>query len=459
MSNCAIILAGGNGKRMKSDLPKPMFKVLGKPMVDWVIDACETAGIKNICVVTGYNAEVIKNHIGNRCQTAFQAERKGTGHAVMQAVDFIESCNNGNTLILNGDAPFIDAYTINSALKQHVERNNSVTVVTANIPEPTGYGRIIRSGNGISSIIEEKEATMEQKKITEINSGTYWFNSDNLLNALAELQTDNTQGEYYLTDTIAILLSKNLRADAYLSLDAKVVLGANDRQGLLRLNTIARMHVIDSLLDNGVEFSCTDGIIIENGVKVGKGTEILPGTILRRNTEIGENCMIGPNSIIENTKVGNNTILNNVQSFDSVIGSYVKIGPFVQIRPNSNIKDYVKIGNFVEIKNSTIDEKTAVAHLTYVGDSDVGKHVNFGCGCVTVNYDGQKKSRTSIGDNCFIGCNTNLIAPVTLGEGVYTAAGTTVTKDVPSGALAIDRGQFRIKEGYAVKKLGSFKNK
>lgn len=452
-NNCAVILAGGNGKRMKSDLPKPMFKVLDEPMLDWVIKACKESSITSVCVVTGYNHEVIEEYIGDSCYTVVQEERKGTGHAVMTATEFIERFTGGNTLVLNGDAPFIDKETILDALKQHTERNNGVTVVTANVDNPTGYGRIIRSGTGISSIVEEKDATMEQKKITEINSGAYWFNTENLLLALSLLKNDNAQEEYYLTDTVSIIIENGFRADAFLASGSDVVLGANDRKGLLHLNTVARMNEINRHMDNGVEFVCTDGITIGRDVKIGSGTTILPGTVIKGKTIISENCVIGPNCLIDDCIIGFNTKLNYVQAYNSTIGDNVKIGPFVHIRPNSTIKSGVKIGDFVEVKNSVVGENTAIAHLTYVGDSDVGRHVNFGCGCVTVNYDGCKKSRTTIGDNAFIGCNTNLIAPVTVGNGAYTAAGTTVTKNVPDNALCLDRGEFRIKEDYALKKL------
>ena len=330
---------------------------------------------------------------------------------------------------------------------------NSVTVITSVVKNPTGYGRIIRNQNGISSIVEEKDASQDQKKINEINSGAYWFKTKELISALEQIKPNNSQGEYYLTDTIAILIDKNLRADAFASKNPNVVVAANNRKELLMLNTIARMEIIEKHMDNGVEFTCVDGIIIERDVEIGAGTEILPGTILKGKTKIGENCVIGPNCLIENCEIGNDTKLNYVQAYDAKIYDNVKMGPFVHIRPNSVIKNGVKIGDFVEVKNSVIGENTAVAHLTYVGDSDVGSHVNFGCGCVTVNYDGSKKARTTIGDGAFIGCNTNLIAPVTVGNGAYTAAGTTVTKDVPDNALALDRGDFRIKEGYALRKL------
>ena len=371
----------------------------------------------------------------------------------MQAIPFLEKNSDGNTLVLCGDAPLIDSETIKSALDMHKSENNSVTVITACIDDPTGYGRIVRGDKGISSIVEEKDATAEQKQIKEVNSGAYWFKTADLLEYLDELTTDNAQGEYYLTDTVFIALNKGRNVNAYASENPDVVLGANDRKGLLALNTAARMMVIDKHLENGVEFTCTDGVVIGRDVKIGVGTEILPGTQLRGNTVIGDNCSIGPNCIIEDCVIEDEVKLNYVQAFKSQIDKGVKIGPWVHIRPGSHIKSGVKIGDFVEIKNSTIGEGTAVAHLTYVGDSDVGKKVNFGCGTVTVNYDGIIKSRCVIGDNCFIGCNTNLIAPVKLGKAVYTAAGTTITKDVPDYALAIDRGTVQIKEGYSLRKL------
>lgn len=450
---CAIILAGGQGKRMKSDLPKPMFKVLDMPMLDWVIRACEEAGVEDICVVTGFNNGVIEKHLGGRYHTVFQPQRMGTGHAVMMALDWLGERKDSDVLILNGDAPFIDKDTILGAHALHAEKGNAVTVITSEIDVPTGYGRILRTADGISGIVEEKDATAEQKKIREINSGAYWFDTERLIFALGEIKPNNSQGEYYLTDSVFVLISAGFRADAYISENSDTVLGANDRKGLLLLNNTARFAIIDRLMDEGVEFTCTDGVTVGRDVKVGRGTAILQGVILRGNTVIGENCVIGPNCIIENCEVGDGTVLNSVQAFDSVIEDNVKIGPFVQIRPGSRICTGVKIGDFVEVKNSVIGKNTAVAHLTYVGDSDVGSGVNFGCGVVTVNYDGEKKFRTTIGDDAFIGCNTNLVAPVKIGNGAYTGAGSTITKDVPDGALAVERGQEKIIEGYGARKL------
>lgn len=453
MKDNVIILGGGQGKRMKTDKPKVLCEVLGIPMIDWVISACEDAGLDNICVVKGFGAEILEEHLNGRCKTVMQAERLGTGHAVMQAVDFLKENYDSNTLVLCGDAPFIDDYTIKEALNKHIEQDNAVTVVSAVMQNPTGYGRIVRCDKGISAIVEQKDASDEQLRICEINSGCYWFKTSELLDVLFDIKPNNAQGEYYLTDCISLLIQKGKRADAYTADNPVIALGANDRRGLLRLNELARISVIDKHLDNGVEFTCLDGVIISPEVEIEGGATILSGVILKGKTKIGKNSVIGPNCLIEDTIVGENTILNSVQAYSSEVGNNVKIGPFVQLRPNSKILDGVKIGDFVEIKNSTIGKCTSVSHLTYVGDSDVGANVNFGCGVATANYDGENKFRTVVEDHAFIGCNTNLVAPVKVGRGAYTAAGSTITKDVPAGALAIERGDTSIKEEYAVKKL------
>ena len=453
MKNSVVILAGGQGKRMKTDMPKVLCEVLGKPMLQWVIDACENADLKNICIVKGFAGEYIDSFLNGKYRTVLQADRLGTGHAVMQAVNFLRDNSEGNTLILCGDAPFIDSKTIKNALKLHEDKDLSVTVVTSVVDDPYGYGRIIRSDNGISGIVEERDCTEEQRKIREINSGCFWFKTKDLLDVLFSIKSDNAQGEYYLTDCISLLIKKGKFADAYISDNENVSLGANDRRGLLHLNVVARRQIINKHLDNGVEFTCTDGVSISDSVKIGTGTVIHSGVILKGNTEIGNGCEIGPNTCLNDTKVGRDTKLNNVVANESVIGNSVTIGPWVQLRPNTRIANGAKIGDFVEIKNSNIGEGTAVAHLTYVGDSDVGENVNLGCGVTTANYNGDKKFRTTIGDNSFIGCNTNLIAPVKIGKNAYTAAGSTVTKDVPDGALIIERCQEVIKDGYADRML------
>ena len=451
MSYSAIVLAAGNGRRMRSSGPKVMCEVLGDPMIGWVLDNLRDAGIpdEDVGVVVGCGAETVKEYLASRgaYRTFMQTERKGTGHAVMQAREMLK--DGDNLLVLCGDAPFADSDTITAALSEHTHRGNDVTVVTADLPDPGNYGRIVRESNGnFAGIVEAKDCTLVQLGITEINSGIYWFRAEALAKALDKLSCENAAGEYYLTDTVGIIRGEGGKVGTLTSPDTDIVLGANSRAELLQLNIIAKMNVIGELLDEGVEFVSTDGVIIGRNVKIGRDTTILPGTILRGNTVIGEKCVIGPNTLLENCTVGNSVTLNSVQGYDSRICDRVKAGPFVQLRPGTILHDGVKIGDFVEIKNSEIGVNTAVAHLTYVGDSDVGKGVNFGCGCVTANYDGINKYRTTIGDYAFIGCNTNLIAPVEIGENATTAAGSTITSNVPPESLAIERSQTKIIENW-----------
>lgn len=451
MKTGVIILAAGDGKRMKSARPKVMCQVLEKPMLGWVIDSLSEAGFtaENIGVVVGNGAEIVESYLTTRgiSRTFLQSERKGTGHAVMQAAEMLDLCEN--VLILCGDAPFMDSTTIKSSFNAHAESGSLVTVVTAEIENPTGYGRIIRDGHGgLSGITEQKDCTESEKLIKEINSGVYWFNSAALKNALPKLQTANAAGEYYLTDTIGIIRGEGGKTSAFCAENGDIVLGANSRSDLLRLNTIARMRIIEKHLDNGVEFVSTDGIIIGKDVKIGQDTKILPNTILRGNTVIGEGCVIGPNSLIEDTEIGNNVALNNVQAYSAKIDDNVKAGPFVHLRPDTVLHDGVKIGDFVEVKNAEIGIKTSISHLTYIGDSTVGKDVNFGCGCVTANYDGVDKFRTVIGDHAFIGCNTNLVAPVEVGENATTGAGSTVTGTIPANSLVVERAQVKLVENW-----------
>lgn len=453
MSYCAIVLAAGDGKRMKSAKPKVMCEVLGEPMIGWVLDSLKGAGIddESIGVVIGNGADTVKKYLDKRgkYKTFMQTERKGTGHAVMQAEEMLSA--GDNVLVLCGDAPFVNCDTIIAALNQHTYDGNDVTVVSADLPDPGNYGRIVRDDEGgFAAIVEKKDCTLEQLGISEINSGVYWFRAEALKNALPKLSDNNAAGEYYLTDTVSLIRDAGGKAGIFEAADPNIVLGANSRTDLLQLNIIAKMAVIGKHLDEGVEFVSTDGVIIGKDVRIGRDTRILPGTILRGNTVIGENCVIGPNSLIEDCKIGNGVILNSVQAYEAKIQDRVKAGPFVQLRPGTVLHEGVKIGDFVEIKNSEIGVNTAVSHLTYLGDSDVGKGVNFGCGCVTANYDGVNKFRAKIGDHAFIGCNTNLVAPVEIGENATTAAGSTITRHdvVPANSLALQRAETKIIENW-----------
>ncbi len=448
----AVILAAGDGKRMKSDRPKVLCEVLFKPMIRWVEDACRAAGVEEICIVEGDQSELLRQAVSPACTFYRQAQRRGTGHAVRMAAEAL--AGGGDVVVLNGDSPFIDAQTINAAYRQHREEQNAVTVVTAHIAAPFGYGRILRDSAGaVTGIVEEKDADTEQKRITEINSGAYWFDAVFLAGALERITANNAQGEYYLTDVLGIALTDGLRAGGYTAPDSNVTLGANDRRALKTLNEIARQREIDRHLDEGVDIPCDDGVMIGKGVTIGHDTLILPGTILLGNTKIGAHCVIGPNSYLVDSTVGNGTRVNASYMTNAFVGENSTIGPFAQMRPDTRLGNGVKIGDFVEVKNSTIGDKTSVAHLTYIGDSDVGSQCNFGCGVVTANYDGCHKYRTVIGDRAFIGCNTNIIPPVQIGKGAYTAAGTTVDEDVPAGALAIGRVRQQVREEWAAKNI------
>ena len=453
---CAIILAGGKGTRMKSEKPKVMCEVLFQPMIKHVVDAVKEAGVKDICVITGYEHETVENYlksIDENIKTALQSPQLGTGHAVMQAREFISRHQADDILILNGDGPLMDSYTINKAYNYHKNNSHGITLISAVVDDTHGIGHIKRDKNGtLLCIVEDKDATEDEKKIKECNSGTYWFKGSSLLYAIDNITNDNAQKEYYLTDALELLIRKGEPKGAFIAENREVVLGANDRVQLRDLNSIMRRNINNAHMLRGIDIPCTDGVMIGKNVKIGNGTQILPNTIIIGDTEIGENCVIGPNTWIDSSTIGNEVILDNCKILDSEIEDGVDCGPFVKVRAKSVLKKGVHIGNFVEVKNSIVGEGTKSAHLTYIGDSDVGADVNFGCGTVTCNYDGKTKSRCRIGDGAFIGCNTNLIAPVEVGDRAYIAAGSTITEDIPADALSVARARQANKEGWVIKK-------
>lgn len=453
---CAIILAGGRGTRMKTDAPKVMCEVIFEPMIKYVVDEVKAAGAEDICVITGYRHDIVEGWLKNydaNIKTALQEPQLGTGHAVMQAREFISNHKEDDILILNGDGPLMDAETINKAYDYHKSNGNAITLVSAIVDDTNGIGHIKRDENGVLlRIVEHKDATEEEKQIKESNAGTYWFNGAELLYALDNITDENAQHEYYLTDSLEILIKKGENAGAYICENNEAVLGANDRKQLNILNNIMRRNINDSLMVSGVDIQCTDGVMIGKDVKIGNSTRILPNTIIIGNTVIGDNCVIGPNTWISDSQIGSDVVLDNCKITDSTVEDGVDCGPFVKVRANSVLKKGVHIGNFVEVKNSIVGEGTKSAHLTYIGDSDVGKNVNFGCGTVTCNYDGKVKSRCTIGDGAFIGCNTNLIAPVKVGDLAYIAAGSTITDDIPEEALSVARAKQVNKEGWVAEK-------
>lgn len=453
MKTGAVILAAGDGKRMKSEKIKTLHEVLFKPMIDWVLDAARRAGVEKPCVVVGSRREQLEEHFGGEVETVFQRERLGTGNALLAAEEYIRSLAGGDVVVLCGDAPFFDAATVAGAMKAHRAGKNDVTVVTARLQNPFGYGRIVRGEDGrVQRSVEEKDADAETRKTNEINSGTYCFKADVLPELLRGLRNDNAQGEYYLTDTVALANDRGLRVGAFEAPDPDVVLAANDRAQLLFLNQVARKRILARLMENGVSLIDDSGVLVGPDVEVGADTLLLPGTILRGRTKIGRGCVVGPNSLLEDCTMGDNVVFNASQAYRSTIENGVTVGPYVHIRPNTVLREKVHVGDFVEIKNSDVGAGSKLPHLSYVGDSDVGERVNFGCGSITSNYDGVKKSRTVVEDDAFIGCNNNLVAPVRVGKRAFTAAGSTITRDVPDDALAVARSRQENIEGWVARK-------
>ena len=448
----ALILAAGEGKRMKSRKSKLLHRLCGRPMIEWVHGAVEGAGIRKSVIVVGHLADQVMEHMEGKAEFVMQAERLGTGHAVMQAEKYL-SGGDGLVFILYGDTPLVTSETITRTHEYHNKGGYDATVITAEVQNPTGYGRIIRNaGGGVERIIEHRDASEEQRAIREINSGMYLFSAAALREALKELRNDNAQGEYYLTDVLEIMAGKGLKVGAYRLEDASEVLGVNDRVQLQALSDLLRRRILKKLMLEGVTIMDAGSAYIDAGAEIGMDTVIYPGTIIEGRCRIGEGCTIGPNSRLVDAEIGDNTTVNSSVVLESAIGSEAQIGPFAYIRPGSSVGNKVKIGDFVEIKNSNVGRRTKIPHLAYIGDSDVGENTNIACGVITVNYSGRVKSRTRIGSNAFVGCNANLVAPVTVNDNSYIAAGSTITDEVPENALAIARSRQVNKEDWVIKK-------
>ncbi|MBB6715817.1 bifunctional UDP-N-acetylglucosamine diphosphorylase/glucosamine-1-phosphate N-acetyltransferase GlmU [Clostridium gasigenes] len=447
MYKCALILAAGQGKRIKSDLPKVLHKVSGKEMVNHVIDTMRKVDIEDINVIIGKGSELVKEKTSSRNVTySLQEEQLGTGHAVKCAVDFLKG-KKGTVGIFCGDAPLIKNETVKKLLNEHIEKGNSATLLTSILKDATGYGRVIRENDEVLKIVEHKDCNEDELKAKEMNAAMYCFDIEELLECLNKITNNNEQGEYYLTDVIGILKNNGKKVGAVVT-DYEETIGVNSRVQLAEAEEILRNRINLRHMENGVTLIDPKGTYIGEDVEIGKDTIIYPGNVIEGKTIIGERCILYPNSRINNSCIASEVEIQSSVIIESTIGDNTTVGPFAYIRPDSVIGKNARIGDFVEIKKSTIGDNTKVSHLTYIGDAEVGSGCNFGCGTVVVNYDGKNKNKTQIGDNSFVGCNTNLISPVKVGNNTYIAAGSTITNEVKEGDLAIARAKQRNIEGW-----------
>lgn len=445
----AIVLAAGKGTRMKSDLYKVLHPVCGKPMVEHVIDNIKELGASRIVTIVGHGAEKVEEALGERSEYALQAEQLGTAHAVQQAERLLEDLD-GTTLVVCGDTPLIRTETMANLVAHHKEAGAQATILTAIAEDPTGYGRIIRGDEGqVLRNVEQKDATSEEQQVREINTGTYCFNNRVLFETLKKVGNDNSQGEYYLPDVIGILKSEGALISAYSTDDFSETIGINDRFVLSQAEAVMRLRIAERHMRNGVTIINPEQTYISAEAIIGRDTILQPGTMIEGNTVIGEQCLIGPNSQLANSIIGNDVKIHSSVVLSSKLQNNITIGPFAHIRPDVSVGNDVRIGNFVEVKKSTLGEGTKVSHLSYIGDATLGNRVNVGCGTITVNYDGINKFETVVEDDAFIGCNSNLIAPVSVKKGSIVAAGSTITEDVPENALAIARSRQENKDEYA----------
>jgi len=451
LKRMAIVLAAGQGKRMKSKLYKVLHPVCGKPMVGHVLDAVESVDCERTVVIVGHGAEAVQQFLGNRAEYALQAEQLGTGHAVKQAKALLDG-EEGTTLVICGDTPLVTPETLAQLMELHNRAQASATILTAELNDPTGYGRVIRAEDGsVLKIVEQKDCTTEEQLVKEINTGTYCFDNVKLFAALEQIRNDNAQQEYYLTDVIGIMKAQGDTVQAYCTPDNSEAIGVNDRLVLSEAERFMRERINKRHMLNGVTIIDPANTYIESGVVIGADTIIEPGTSLRGNTTVGGECVIGPNSEIVDSTIGDQVHIKQSVLCEAIVGDESSVGPFAYLRPGARLGKQVKVGDFVEIKNASLDDQTKVSHLSYIGDAEVGKNVNIGCGAITVNYDGFNKSLTQIGDDAFIGSNVNLIAPIQVGTGAYVVAGSTITHPVPDNDLAIARERQVNKPGYAEK--------
>ena len=447
MSVQVVVLCAGKGTRMKSEKAKVMHEIMGQPMSKYIYDLAKEISDNKPIFVVGHKKEQIEDYYKDTVDYVEQKEQLGTGHAVMITKEFLNP--DDHILILCGDTPLIKMESI----KTIIEHNTSDAVILSSIVEnPFGYGRIVKDTQGrFEKIVEEKDADDKQRAIKEINAGMYIVKGKMIIDNIDKLSNENAKGEYYLTDLFE-LLKKQDKTISVQNIDKEEILGVNSRVQLEEARVIIQKRINQKHMEDGVTLIDPTTIYIEKSVTIGKDTVIYPHNVLTNGTIVGENCTIYSENKIINSQIANDVVLKCSFIEDSYVGEATTVGPYAHLRPNSKLGKKVKIGNFVEVKNSSMDDGSKASHLSYVGDAGIGKKVNIGCGVIFVNYDGKNKKRSIVKDNAFIGSNSNVVAPVTVEEKGYVAAGSTITKDVPAGALCVSRSHQVIKPDWSYKK-------
>lgn len=455
-----LILAAGKGVRMRSTLPKVLHPVGGVPMIERVLLSVSKLKPKSVAVIVGHQSEVVKSYVSSRfpsTQFFIQPVLNGSGGAVRQAISWLKR-QKGDVIITCGDTPLLTVPTLKKLTQTHRKEKNSGTVLTTIMQNPFGYGRIVRDfDDSVEKIVEQLDATEEERKIQEINTGSYCFSAPLLVKALTQLKANNAKGEYYLTDVLEILRKGKNRIGASITNDSDESMGINQRRELAKAEAVLRQRKCDELMAAGVTIIDPASTYVDDEVQVGMDTIIWPQTVLRGKTVIGKNCEIGPWTHIKNTKIKDQVSIKASFVEDSLIENEAKIGPFSRVRPNSHIGAHAHLGNFSEVKNTQVGEGSKVNHLSYLGDAKIGKNVNIGAGSITCNYDGIKKSPTQIQDYAFIGSNVNLIAPIKVGQHAVVGAGSSLSQDVPAWSLVYERADRKVREGWAKNKFGKVK--
>ena len=444
-----VILAAGEGKRMRSRQPKVLHPLCGRPLLGYTLRTARALADRLVLVV-GPNADGVRAVAGEGVAIVEQRERLGTGHAVLQARP---ACGEGTILVLPSDTPLLSSETLERLVRHHRATGAVATLLTAVVDRPQGYGRILRQSGRVKRVVEDRDATDDQKKITEINTSVYCFEAKRLWKALAEVKPDNDQGEYYLTDVVGILAKSGGRLEALAAPDPVEALGINDRKQLAAVAALHRRRILDRLMDAGVTILDPASTYVEDTVTIGPDTTVYPQVVLEGATAIGSDCVIASGCHVTGSRLGDRVILKPYCVLtESVVEDGAVMGPFCHLRPKSHVGAGAEIGNFIELKKAKVGRRTKAHHVGYLGDATIGDNVNIGAGTIFVNYDGAAKHQTIVGDGAFVGSNSSLVAPLTIGEGAYIAAGSVITKDVPADALVVERSPLVVKEGWAARR-------